>query len=1004
MLRKRLLALLSALVGVAVLTLSGCDRESSTDADQADAKTTLPEGAEFRSGDGIFSQEYLAGTLPNGLKVVIVPTDYPDVVTIQVPVQTGSRNEVEPGKSGFAHFFEHMMFRGTENISQDEYQAFLKGIGADSNAYTSDDLTNYHITFTKPDLEQVIATEADRFMNLSYTEDQFRTEAQAVKGEYLKNSANPVSKLLERQRELAYDTHTYQHTTMGFFEDIEDMPNQFEYSHEFFERWYRPELATVILSGDIDPVETWKLVEQYWGEWTVEGENNVEIPQESGSKSPQYDHIQWETPTQPWVAVSFRGPAFDPQQKDMPAMDLVSALYLSQNSDLYRELVIEKQLATNVGGYFPNRVDPGQLTIFAQLTDAANGREVTDRILDTLARARTELVDAERLAATQSNLKYSFAGQLDNSNAIGSTLASFSTFDRSPIETINATYRQYDALTAQDVRDTANEYFVDDTRVIVSVSSDAEMPGMDDIVSLDERVAQTSGDATEESDGNEAALDWDATQHREAMASKAEGRESRSADIDLVELPGSSDLVDVAFLFNVGAARDPEEKKGLAMLTAMMVADGGSAFHSISDISDAMYPMAADLSSQVGKEMTRFSGSVHRDNLQQWYDIASEQLLNPGWRESDFSRIKQQLLTVIRNELRGNNDEEFGKEALYEFIYGDEHPYGSLSYGHVQDVETLTLDDVKLFYAKHYTPQNLALGLAGGYDNAFREQVVADLAALPQGGETTLKLPQPPAIDGRQAMIIERQTQPVAVSFGFPIDVVRGDEDWVALWLARSWFGEHRSSNSHLYQRIRAARGMNYGDYAYIEYFPRGMYLTKPVANVARQQQIFQVWLRPLRSNNDAHFATRTAMYELQKLIDEGISQEEFEATRDFLDKYVAQLVDSQGRQLAYMLDSGYYDIGPFADYVRDGLAKLTVDDVNRAIRKHLQTDDIKYVFITKDAADLKQRLVENHSSPLEYNSQMPDDIVAEDKVIQDLDLELDADDIRIVPADDMFE
>ena len=182
-------------------------------------------------------------------------------------------------------------------------------------------------------------------------------------------------------------------------------------------------------------------------------------------------------------------------------------------------------------------------------------------------------------------------------------------------------------------------------------------------------------------------------------------------------------------------------------------------------------------------------------------------------------------------------------------------------------------------------------------------------------------------------MIVQKATASVAVSFGFPISIRRGDPDWVALWLARSWLGEHRSSNSFLYQRIREARGMNYGDYAYIEYFPRGMFLTQPDANLGRQQQIFQIWIRPLRSNNDAHFATRAALFELNKLIENGMSEEDFQATKNFLEKYVSLLVASQGRQLGYKLDSDYYGIPLFADYVRSALADMTVDDVNRAVR-----------------------------------------------------------------------
>ena len=204
----------------------------------------------------------LERTLANGLRVIAVPTGFPNLVSIQIPVQTGSRNEVEPGKSGFAHFFEHMMFRGTPRFPNDAYEAIITRAGARQNAYTTDDYTNYHITCAAEDLETILDVEADRFMNLAYSEADFKTEARAVLGEYNKSAADPLTKLLEVQRDHAFTTHPYKHTTMGFIADIEDMPNQFEYSKTFFERWYRPEHTTVIVAGDVDPEATVRLVEK----------------------------------------------------------------------------------------------------------------------------------------------------------------------------------------------------------------------------------------------------------------------------------------------------------------------------------------------------------------------------------------------------------------------------------------------------------------------------------------------------------------------------------------------------------------------------------------------------------------------------------------------------------------------------------------------------------------------------------------------------------------------
>src|SRR4249920_532480 len=166
-------------------------------------------------------------TLPNGLKVIIVPSGFPNLVTVEIPVQTGSRNEVEPGKSGFAHFFEHLMFRGTPENPPEKYRQIMSKAGARDNASTSDDYTHYYSTFAKEHLERVLALYADMFQHLAYSEADFKTEARAILGEYNKNSAEPIRKLLEVQREQFYKVHTYKHTTMGFITDIENMPSEY---------------------------------------------------------------------------------------------------------------------------------------------------------------------------------------------------------------------------------------------------------------------------------------------------------------------------------------------------------------------------------------------------------------------------------------------------------------------------------------------------------------------------------------------------------------------------------------------------------------------------------------------------------------------------------------------------------------------------------------------------------------------------------------------------------
>jgi zinc protease len=471
-----------------------------------------------------------------------------------------------------------------------------------------------------------------------------------------------------------------------------------------------------------------------------------------------------------------------------------------------------------------------------------------------------------------------------------------------------------------------------------------------------------------------------------------------------VLLPTQSPLVSFRILFNVGSALDPEGKEGVAALTAAMISGGGSRTMNYEQIIEAMYPMATAFDSQVDKEMTVFYGTTHADNLQRYYQIISDRLLNPGWRQEDFTRLREDAITFLKVGLRQNNDEELGKEVLYNFIYGDRHPYGHHSVGTIESLQKLTLDDVRSFYRANYTAANLVVGLAGGYPKGFDEKVKSDFAAkLAAGTPARLNLPQPEKINGREMKIIQKDTPGTAISFGFPIPVIRSSPDWVALLLVQSYFGQHRSSNSYLYQRLRQIRGLNYGDYAYIEYFPRGMFQFHPDPNLGRRQQIFQVWIRPVEPKNGL-FTLRAGLYEMEKLARNGMSKEDFEATRQFLTKFVNVMTKDQDAQLGYALDSRYYGIAGFTDYVRSGLQKLTLEEVNRVIKKYLQAENLKIVVITKDAAGFKQGALSATASPIHYTSPPAKEILEEDKVIESYRLNLNDKAVEVVPVEQTFQ
>ncbi|WP_146158766.1 M16 family metallopeptidase, partial [Enhygromyxa salina] len=268
-----------------------------------------------------------------------------------------------------------------------------------------------------------------------------------------------------------------------------------------------------------------------------------------------------------------------------------------------------------------------------------------------------------------------------------------------------------------------------------------------------------------------------------------------------------------------------------------------------------------------------------------------------------------------------------------------------------------------------------------------------------------LPAPVPDPIEGKRLLIIDKPGADASISFGHPIDVHRGDPDFYALWLANSWLGEHRNSSSHLFQVIREARGLNYGDYSYIEAFPNGGQRQMPPTNVARRAQLFQVWIRTL-PNEHAHFALRAAHRELEQFANQGLTQEQFELTRDFLRKYVLHFADTTSQRLGYAIDDQFYGLDgqPHLERFTAALDTMTLDQVNAAIRKHIDPANLSIVIVTGEAQQLREAILADQPATIDYPSPKPPEVLAEDQQIGAHKLGIPPTHVAVIPVDEMFE
>jgi zinc protease len=941
-------------------------------------------GFEVGATRGTFPYAVERATLDNGVRVVMVPMPSDGLASYWTVVRTGSRDEVEKGVTGFAHFFEHMMFRGTETRPGPVYDGIVNSMGADANAFTTDDFTAYHLSVGTQDLPTVIDIESDRFQNLSYSEDQFRTEAGAVYGEYRKGRSSPFQVLFETLQDTAFDAHTYKHTTIGFEADIQAMPRQYGYSRTFFERFYRPENVVILVTGDFDTQATLREIRAKYSPWK-KGYVAPKVPAEPRQTAMRRVDIPFDGQTLPLLVLSFKSPAFDPADRTAVAGSIAGELGFGPTSPIYTKLVLEEQRVETLGASFAPSRDPGLWSVYALVKDPADVRAVEAElwnVVDGLARTP---VAQTALDAVKSSNRYGFLTGLTTPDGVASSLASYValTGDVAAVDTQFATLAQ---VTTEDVREAASRWLVRDGATVATLhTKGVDVPAAP--VKLEARALPTPS----------------AARPVEPIAKATSARLEPAP----VLMPVAQDpTVSIRLWVQCGSQDDPPGKEGLAALTAAMVSEGATSQRSYEEVLRALFPMAASYSATTDREMTIIGGRVHKDLAERFARLICEAVAEPAFKPEDFERLRAGAISSIENDLRYASGEELGKAALMERVFRGT-PYAHVEAGTVAALKAMTIDDVKSFHAAHWTKRGIVVGVGGGYATSLPDAISSAIAAkVGPGSKQPKPVVNPEPIHGRQVVLVDNpDASGTSISFGAPITLRRGDRDFYALWIANSWLGEHRNSSSHLYNVIRETRGLNYGDYSYIEAFPHGGRRSMPPTGVGRSKQMFEVWIRTIATENAA-FAIRAALREVEMLAKNGMTKEQFESTRKFLRGYSTHFAESTYDQLGYAMDDRYYGIDGHLARFRAMLDRVTHEEVNAAIARYMRTDDIVLAAVTNDAAGLKAALTSGQPTPVVYPKDVTKsaEVAAEDAVIAAWPLAIQAANVTTTPVTEMFE
>ena len=477
-----------------------------------------------------------------------------------------------------------------------------------------------------------------------------------------------------------------------------------------------------------------------------------------------------------------------------------------------------------------------------------------------------------------------------------------------------------------------------------------------------------------------------------------------AARIPRVERPVEGDpTVAIQLRFATGSADDPPGREGLTLLCATLMAEGGTEALDAARLRRALYPMAADLGVVAGKEAVTFTGRVPAVALERFLPLLLDVVLHPRLDPGQLERLRARALDEVARTLRGEDDERLGKEALSLALY-DGHPYGHPDVGTVEGLSRIGLEDVERHRAQVFARSRLTIGVAGAVPPGLADRLAQALAALPEGAPPR-PLP-PPADRAPRFTLVEKPSAPTAISLGLTWDVRRGHPDFPALVLAVAALGQHRQGAAfRLFRSLRELRGLNYGDYAYAEHFVEEEGGALPEPGHPRSQQALTVWLRPVEPQHRA-FALRLALFEVERWAREGLGEEELARAKRFLAGHTLAFDATSARRLGNALDDRFHGLGrPWYEELRARLPGLTREEVNAALRRHVDPARLRVAVATHGAESLAEELRSGAPSPMAYASRKPPEVLAEDAVVARFPFGVrNADDVRVVPVEELFQ